>query len=104
MHYMEERCHVDYRFLKEFTADYIDVHGMRSTRTYTMLVRYLDGPKCVEDNPEQYKWFLERGIVREKMLHNIRIGVSELGKAVKPLKEEIEQYHSAHLVSFVNKE
>ena len=42
VHYVEETYNVPYRFLKKFTGDYIDEHGKKDTRTYSMYVRYLD--------------------------------------------------------------
>lgn len=104
MHFTEEKCHVDYRFPKAFTAGYIDENGTHSIRSYTMLVRYLDGPKCVEDSPEQYSWFIEKGIVREKLYHGIKIGVSNLEKSYSIMEDEIVNHNAEHLVKFVNKE
>lgn len=40
-HYVEERVHAPYRYLKKFTAPYIDENGNESIRTATMYVRYL---------------------------------------------------------------
>lgn len=42
VHYVEEIFQVPYRFLKNFTAQYIDENNNESTRTYSMFVRYLD--------------------------------------------------------------
>ena len=42
VHYVEEVFQVPYRFLKNFTAQYIDENNNESTRTYSMFVRYLD--------------------------------------------------------------
>lgn len=41
-HHVEELEGCDYRFMKEFTGEYTDVDGSRSTRTFTMLVRDID--------------------------------------------------------------
>lgn len=41
-HYVETCNLVPYRFSKEFTADYINEEGTRSSKTYSMYVRYLD--------------------------------------------------------------
>lgn len=42
VHYVEECFKVPYRFVKNFTGQYIDENNNESTRTYSMFVRYLD--------------------------------------------------------------
>ena len=41
-HYVEQQVGVPYRFIKTFTAPYIDAVGHREIRSYSMYVRYLD--------------------------------------------------------------
>ena len=40
-HYIEEQLNVDYRYHKNFVADYIDPDGKKTKRTYNMFVRNL---------------------------------------------------------------
>ncbi|NGQ95650.1 AAC(3) family N-acetyltransferase [Brevibacillus sp. SYP-B805] len=42
VHYVEEREKVHYRYLKDFTGEYIDENGISTERTYSMLVRDID--------------------------------------------------------------
>lgn len=41
-HHVEEMHNVDYRFFKNFSADYTDCNGYKSYRTYTLFVRKLE--------------------------------------------------------------
>ena len=42
VHYVEQQVGVPYRFIKTFTAPYIDAGGHSEVRSYSMYVRYLD--------------------------------------------------------------
>lgn len=48
VHYVEEKNNVNYRYMKNFTADYIDDKGLKTTETYSMYVR------DIENNVETY--------------------------------------------------
>lgn len=65
VHYVEElfKDFVEYRFIKEFSADYIDEFGVKTHRTYSMFVKHLD--KYIETclNP------LEDGLIQEGLVH-----------------------------------
>ena len=67
VHYVEEVDNVPYRFLKNFTAPYIDENHNESTRTYSMYVRYLDRT-VITDFTGLEKNLLEQG---KMILQNI---------------------------------
>ena len=53
-HHVEQMVGVDYRFLKNFTGQYVDWDGKVSQRTYSLLVRDLD------QGVESYAWPMEK--------------------------------------------
>jgi aminoglycoside 3-N-acetyltransferase len=66
-HHIEETEGCDYRYMKEFTGEYTDMHGVTSRRTYTMLVRDLD--RRVETAVDPMGELLEReGIIASRRI------------------------------------
>lgn len=72
VHYVEEKNHVPYRFLKEFHGKYIDENDQESERTYTMYVRYLD-ERNVQGNLRFHVWMHEEGVQKEYVVQGIPI-------------------------------
>lgn len=50
-HHVEEMMLVDYRYFKEFTGEYIDFDGNKSTKTYELFVRNLENNVVTDVNP-----------------------------------------------------
>ncbi len=82
VHYVEECVGVDYRFRKNFTSDYIDESGEKTTRTYSMFVRYLD-ERAVEGRIDFEDFLIESGILKK----NIKKGYSFYELEFVPLFE-----------------
>lgn len=60
-HYVEQIVGVPYRYLKNFTADYVDAEGNCSAKTYSMYVRDLDM------DPRHINGFLPLGKILEQL-------------------------------------
>ena len=41
LHYFEQKANVEYRFVKKFKSQYIDINGKKSLKTYSAFVRKL---------------------------------------------------------------
>lgn len=70
IHYCEEKTGVTYRFMKDFTAEYIDEDGISEVRTYSMYVRPLNYKVGVNINP-LHDILLENDAVRESVVNGI---------------------------------
>ncbi len=50
-HHVEEICKVNYRFMKYFTSDYIDVNGTKASKSYSIYVRDVEHGVLTHVNP-----------------------------------------------------
>ena len=80
VHYVEEKENVPYRFKKNFTADYIDENGQRSTRTASMYVRFLDRTVIVDFSGYEQA-LLERNLMSKTSCGGVVIRVLTFGDA-----------------------
>jgi len=60
-HYVEEQMQVDFRRYKEFTGDYVDKDGNKSTRTYLLYVRDTENGVDQTDNDNLMDWYWNEG-------------------------------------------
>ena len=90
VHYVEQRTGVPYRYLKEFTADYIDGDGKKTERTYSMFVRDLDMDVRVTIDPME-EVFLREGAQRTEMINDVMFRIVDLGKADVLIEEDIRR-------------
>lgn len=70
VHFCEQKVGVHYRYLKEFTANYIDENSNESTRTYSMYVRNLDDDVGITVNPI-HEDFVKNNVVKEFTINGI---------------------------------
>ena len=75
VHFLEERNNVNYRFIKEFTAQYTDENGNTSVKTYSMFVRYLDKEVITTIDP-MHDVFVKNSAAKETMFK--MLGESEV--------------------------
>ncbi len=89
IHFCQERENVPYRFIKDFTAEYIDKDGNKGIRTYSMFVRYLD--KLSENyEAEALTELLKKyHINKDTMLHNTILRTIDMKSAYKAVKNDI---------------
>lgn len=100
VHFVEEQSGVvKYRYVKDFTAGYIDEQGEKSTRTYSMFVRKLDMGVNTTINP------IEADFFKEKVERIVKINSSEIkeifmGDAYDILLKDITENKSRKLCTF----
>jgi len=104
VHYVEEQNGpVPYRFLKDFTADYIDEDGNVSRRTYSMNVRYLDME--VENRIDDYEpEFEAAGAERQFYINDILYKAIDLKKAFPIIAEDVRHNRSRKLCNYTGQE
>lgn len=90
-HYVEECNNAPYRFLKEFTSDYIDENGECSKRTYSMFVRYLD---CdwISLGYLIYNALPDMGIEQNTYVGNSILRLIDMDKACDVFDENMKHY------------
>lgn len=88
-HYVEEMSGlVKFRYIKNFTAPYVDENGNRSVRTYSMFVRNLDlDVEGLADPLEPL--FLEAGCEKVFHINHSVYKVIELGKAYQIIYDDV---------------
>ncbi|AXH98458.1 aminoglycoside N(3)-acetyltransferase [Sporosarcina sp. PTS2304] len=98
VHYAEEMAAVTYRYMKEFTADYIDENNQMHKTTYSMLVRNLDMGVQTKVNPigEEME---KKGVATVTDVHSIICRVVDLNKAYGVIMDDIESNASNKLYS-----
>lgn len=99
-HYAEEwEGNVPYRYVKDFTAGYIDEHGKEEERTYSMFVRDLDRNVYVTIDPME-KQFLEAKAVQRYLINGVDFGLLDLEKAYELMKNDILYNRSRNLCTY----
>jgi len=104
VHYVEQSVgNISYRYLKDFTADYIDEDGNVSTRTYDMNVRDLDLDVqnviyAFEDE------FIEKGIMSRFYVNGIEMQMIELKDAYPIIAEDVRHNRSRRVCSFIGQD
>ncbi len=101
IHFCEERVGVPYRFIKKFTADYIDKNGKKDTRTYTMNVRPLD--KLADNQSAPMKeLYLKSGAEKRTMFYNTLLRLLDMKKAYVCAEEAIIYGDSIRTMEYWN--
>lgn len=106
VHYAEQsvgHLHKNYRYLKDFTAQYTDENGVTSTRTYDMNVRALDRDVtnviyAFEDE------FIEKGIMKRFFINDLEYKIIELAKAHPILQEDVRHNRSRRICSYIGQD
>lgn len=100
VHYCEQSsAKITYRYLKDFTADYIDENGEVSRRTYDMNVRDLDLDVtnviyAFEDE------FIQKGIMERWYVNNIEMQMIKLKEAYPIICEDVRHNRSRRVCSY----
>lgn len=100
LHYVEEMFGVSYRYLKDFTSEYIDYKGNLSTRTYSMYVRDLN-LNFIVSKEGLYRVLLEHNSMKIINLNNIEFGLIPFSSAYDALKDEILNNQSKNLMHWL---
>lgn len=105
-HYVEEQSGVvNYRFIKNFTGNYVDENGNREKRTYSMFVRNLDLDVKVAIDPIQKDIAIQEDLVPLGAEDIIKINSSEIkhikmGEAYPIILYDILHNNSKKFCSF----
>lgn len=103
-HYAEEwEGSVPYRYVKDFTAGYIDEQGREEVRTYSMFVRDLGKNVHVTIDPME-KQFVEAGAVRRYEINGVDFRLLDLDKAYELMKKDILYNRSRNLCTYDGQE
>ncbi len=103
VHYVEELVGVPYRYLKDFTAGYIDGEGRESTRTYSMNVRDLDMGVFVTIYPleEELKSI---GASRRYEVNGIPMKTVDIGLAFPVIERDVRENRSRRVCTYKGQE
>lgn len=103
IHHIEQKNSVNYRYIKDFTANYIDKNGNNSQKTYSMFVRYLD--KNVETLIEpMHEIFVKHKAVTESKFYDSTFRILDMPKAYKLVEEDIKYNNARRLASYNGQE
>ncbi|MCL1874652.1 MAG: AAC(3) family N-acetyltransferase [Synergistaceae bacterium] len=103
VHYCEEKAGVSYRFLKDFSANYVDENGVCELRTYSMYVRPLDTEVTVTINP-MHEVFLANNAVQEFTVNNIPFSLLDMRKAYDLVDLDIINNKSRNIATYDGQE
>lgn len=99
-HYVEEwEGKVPYRYVKDFTAGYIDEQGREEVRTYSMFVRKLDMNVCVTIDPMEQQ-FVQTGAQESYQINGIAFKLLDLTHAYELMKNDILYNRSRNLCTY----
>lgn len=101
VHYVEEQTGlaVPYRYLKEFTGEYVDEHGNKDIRTYSMFVRNLDMNVEMTLNP--LGSILEQeGLSESNNFYGVSVKSIRFGDIYKTIQSEIVNNQSETICNY----
>jgi aminoglycoside 3-N-acetyltransferase len=87
-HFVEQCANVPYRYLKAFSANYVDENGNESMRAYTMLVRDLDLETQTDIKPIG-EVFEQKGAANKRIINGVGFIVVDLFVAFDLIKDDI---------------
>ena len=101
-HYVEECASVPYRYLKQFTGEYIDNEGEKSIRTYLMLVRNLDLNVI---NTPKIDAFMDEKLVRQSATHyGVEFKIVYFAEAFDLIYDDIIHNRARNIAAYVGQE
>lgn len=103
-HYVEERTGiVPYRYIKQFTAKYIDRDGRESERTYSMFVRDLDMDVKVTIDPME-EIFLGEGAQKTIPINDSVFRIINLRKADVLIERDIRENGCRRICTYMGQD
>ena len=99
VHYVEQMKGVDYRYLKNFTADYTDENGVTTRRAYSMNVRCLDRDIFLTIYPFEEK-FQEIGAAWHYNINGIEMETIEMGRVYDIIADDVLYHDSSRICTF----
>lgn len=103
-HFVEEQSGVvKHRYIKDFTADYIDENGNKEKRTYSMFVRDLDLDVCSCFDPMEQD-LLDNGIEKITHINSSAIRIIDMARAYERIMLDIVSNRSRKLCTYKGQE
>lgn len=99
VHYVEEQAGVPYRYLKDFTAGYIDYDGAESLRTYSMNVRDLSMDVFITIYPLEED-FIRAGASKRYSVNEIPMKTIEMGKTYDIIYDDVVNNKSRKICTY----
>jgi len=99
LHYVEEAVGVIYRYIKNFSAVYIDEHSKTEEKQFSMYVRSLELETENNINPIG-EVFEDKGIARKTLINDIPFIVVDLFHALDIIKDDIINNSAKKLVTY----
>ncbi len=99
VHYVEQMKGVDYRYLKDFTADYTDEEGRTSRRSYSMNVRCLDRDIFLTIYPFEEE-FQAIGAAKHCDINGIHMETIEMGKVYDIIADDVVNHYSSKICTY----
>ena len=96
IHYIEEKVGVNYRYMKNFTAPYIDSDGVKQMLTYSMYVRDLnckdiDGNELTSQvNPTIINLLEEKNCYNKNIINGVYFGLIDMKGLGKILEDDLK--------------
>lgn len=104
LHYIEQECGVDYRYEKQFDAEYIDESGEKTNRRYSMYVRKLDR-QVLFNKENAMKRLCEREAMHIMLLDNyLTLAVLDYKKTCALIREDFLMGEGSYWVSVTDLE
>ncbi len=103
MHFVEEQAGITYRYLKDFTAGYIDYDGNESVRTYSMNVRDLDKDIFITIYPFEED-FIKAGASRRYEVNGISMKTIEMGKTYDIIYNDVINNRSRKICTYTGQD
>ncbi|GAA4718807.1 AAC(3) family N-acetyltransferase [Brevibacillus fulvus] len=98
VHYVEEQAAVDYRYMKEFTAPYVEENGVSELRTYAMFVRDIE--RGVRTTIAGMGDILDQtGISTVQSFNGVEFRVVDLAGAYQAIESDIRHNGAKNLYS-----
>ena len=101
VHYVEEMEGITYRYLKDFTADYIDENGVKTTRTYSMNVRDLSEDIFITIYPFEED-FKKIGASRRFTANGIPMKVIKMGDVYPIIADDVKNNRSRKICTYTS--
>jgi aminoglycoside 3-N-acetyltransferase len=100
-HYVEEQsgC-VSYRYLKDFTSEYIDEKNESSIRTYSMLVRRLD-LDVKNANWHLADYLREVGVLKSCRISELEFHMFSFNETYQPTLDDVLYNHSRKICTYI---
>lgn len=103
VHYVEEMEGISYRYLKDFTAEYIDENGVSTTRTYSMNVRDLSEDIFITIYPFEDE-FKKAGASRRYVVNGIDMKVIDMGTVYPIIADDVNNNRSRKICTYTSQE